>query len=89
MAKNDVPKWLLWIFGGIFIFAILMYIFLGPVQQMAVFTGEVNLEEKSVKAQVVSDNDKIIYAAIYSFFGMIIILALIWAGVKIYEIKHK
>lgn len=87
MPTDSLEKWAPWIGGFVLLFLSLTYAFLGPIQQ-TIFTGEINAEEKSIKVSVESENEKIIYSVIFGFFGSLIIITLIWAGVKIYQIKH-
>jgi len=89
MSKEDlIQKWSPWIGGFIILFLLLIYTFLGPLEQTA-FTGEINIAERSAKVHVESDNDKIVYSVIFGFFGSLIIMMLIWGAVKVYEIRHK
>jgi len=88
MGRSIIKKLALWIALWLTLFLLLLFVFIGPIQQ-TVFTGEINLVEGSAKVYIESENNKILYTTIYASFGALIIIALIWSAVRIYEVKHK
>ena len=70
-------KKVLIILGWLLLFLLLLYVFLGPVEQS--FFGEVSTSAGSVKVGVNNESGITTTLIAYGFFGTIVLIVLIWS----------